>query len=72
MNIFKVSQEENNHPDAIKSFVCYALRESEAADLNPCETDRDQWADNKESIEVLYLGSKTNAPRNHIICKSKS
>lgn len=69
MNIYKVTQSDNKHYQAIKSFICYAVTETEAKNINPCETDKDQWSLNKEELKVNYVGSRSNAPRGHIVMR---
>jgi hypothetical protein len=57
MNLYKVTQGDNNHPYAIKSFIAYAYTEEDALAIDPCRTDRDQWSQHMKDIKVEYLGS---------------
>ncbi len=68
MNIYLVSQTENDEHDTYESFVCYAKNETFAANFNPLGesygTDESEdwgrcWCSSPVKADVRYLGIGT-------------
>lgn len=70
MNLYLVSQDENNDWDTYDSFVVACKTEDEARNFKPLSKDKfGSWAFSLDAIKVQYLG-KAAKEIEGVICES--
>jgi len=78
MNIYKISQSDNNGYDTFDSAVVYALTEEDARNIVPLWDGEqgtwgegfDMWASSPSSVEVEYLGKDLGTVKPGVILAS--
>ena len=80
MNIYLVSQEENDSYNTHDSFVCYAETKEKAKQLDPdgnvyfkdsqCWGEYGDWCSHPDKAKVKLIGSSPRKKKNTIICSS--
>lgn len=69
MNIYKITQHDNKSERAIKSFICYAISEERALEIDPSRT-HEQWCHSPKNVTIDYIGKRANASANYIIMRT--
>ena len=69
MKLYKVNQFDNKHHSAIRSFICVALNEEEASQIDP-RYDKYQWAHSEKNVVSSFIGRTTLYKRGQIIMRS--
>jgi len=81
MNIYLISQDQNDDYDTFDSAVVYAESEEQAKNINPNETSNDvfmdwtktrfsPWCNSPEHVKVSYIGTNPDITEPGVICAS--
>jgi hypothetical protein len=70
MNLYLISQNENNYYDTYEACVVCAVSKMSAQKMKPEEGDNGAWATKKENVKVEYLGKASGSMKAGFILKS--